>query len=166
MTTAVREVEAFIEIPRGSQHKYEYDPKARTFRLKRVLYSAVHYPADYGFIPETLAPDGDPLDIMVLLQEPTFPGCLVPCRPIGSLGLRDQKGTDAKILAVPTGDPRYDRIRDLGDVDPHWLREIETFFATYKLLDTVAADVQGWHRCRHAQRLIAECRERYQKRPT
>jgi inorganic pyrophosphatase len=164
MTAAISEVEAVIEIPRGSQHKYKYDPKVRAFRLKRVLYSAVHYPADYGFIPETLAPDGDPLDIMVLLYEPTFPGCLVPSRPIGGLGLRDQKGKDAKILAVPTGDRRYDGIRNLDDVDPHWLREIETFFATYKLLDSASADVEGWHKNRYAQRLIAECRERCQTR--
>jgi inorganic pyrophosphatase len=164
--TAGGEVEAFIEIPRGSQHKYEYDPVARTFRLKRVLVSAVHYPADYGFIPETLAPDGDPLDIMVLLHEPTFSGCLVPSRPIGSLGLRDQHGKDAKILAVPAGDPRFDKIRDLGDLDPHWLREIETFFATYKLLESVRAEVEGWHKRRFAHQLIAECRVRYLTRPT
>lgn len=89
----------------------------------------------------------------------------MPSRPIGSLGMRDRKGTDTKILAIPAGDPRYDRVRDLGDIDRHWLREIETFFATYKLLDSVSPDIEGWHKSRYAQRVIAECQDRYRRGP-
>jgi inorganic pyrophosphatase len=145
---------AFIEIPRGSRNKYEYDKASGTFRLDRVLYSSVHYPADYGFIPETLAPDGDPLDILVLVQEPTFPGCLVPARPVGGLDMHDEKGSDFKIVAVPVGDPRYAHVRTLTDAGEHWAREIETFFATYKLLEGKTTDVQGWHSADEARQVI------------
>src|ERR671917_2229705 len=119
---------AFIEIPRGSRNKYEYDHVSHSFRLDRVLYSSVHYPADYGFIPETLGLDGDPLDVLVLVQEPTFPGCLVPARPVGGLDMHDEKGSDFKVVAVPVGDPRYAHVRSLADAGAHWAREIETFF--------------------------------------
>src|SRR4028119_1505671 len=99
------EIVALIEIPRGSRNKYELDPETGRIMLDRVLYSSVHYPADYGFIPETRAGDGDPLDILVLVQEPTFPGCLVPARPVGGLDMDDEKGGDFKIGAVPVGGP-------------------------------------------------------------
>jgi inorganic pyrophosphatase len=155
------EVLAFIEIPRGSRNKYEYDKASGTFRLDRVLYSSVHYPADYGFIPETLAPDGDPLDILVLVQEPTFPGCLVPARPVGGLDMHDEKGSDFKVVAVPVGDPRYAHVHSLADAGEHWPREIETFFATYKLLEGKTTAVEGWHSAAEARQVIAECRERY-----
>ena len=155
------EVLAFIEIPRGSRNKYEFDKASRTFRLDRVLYSSVHYPADYGFIPDTLGKDGDPLDILVLVQEPTFPGCLVPARPVGGLDMSDEKGSDFKVVAVPVGDPRYAHVHSLADAGEHWPREIETFFATYKLLEGKTTDVQGWHGAEEACRVIAECRERY-----
>ncbi|MER3485879.1 MAG: inorganic pyrophosphatase, partial [Chloroflexota bacterium] len=135
LSEAIPTVRAFIEIPRGSRNKYEYDEQARIFRLDRVLYSSVHYPADYGFIPETLAEDGDHLDILVLVQEPTFPGCVIEARPLGGLEMHDEKGSDFKVLAVPIGDPRYAHVATLDDVGEHWLREIETFFATYKLLE-------------------------------
>ena len=152
---------AFIEIPRGSRNKYEYDKASGTFRLDRVLYSSVHYPADYGFIPETLAPDGDSLDILVLVQEPTFPGCLVPARPLGGLDMHDEKGSDFKVVAAPVGDPRYAHVVTLADAGEHWPREIETFFATYKLLEGKATEVLGWHGAEEAHRVIQECRERY-----
>jgi inorganic pyrophosphatase len=152
---------AFIEIPRGSRNKYEYDERTQTFRLDRVLYSSVHYPTDYGFIPDTLAADGDHLDILILVQEPTFPGCVIAARPLGGLDMSDEKGSDFKVLAVPVGDPRYAHVATLADVGEHWLREIETFFATYKLLEPKQTEVLGWHEVGEARRVIALCRERY-----
>jgi inorganic pyrophosphatase len=128
-------VMAFVEIPRGSRNKYEYDDRTGRFMLDRVLYSSVHYPADYGFVVETLAEDGDHLDILVLVQEPTFPGCLIPARPLGGLDMHDEKGSDFKVLSVPVGDPRFSHVQSLAELGDHWLREIETFFATYKLLE-------------------------------
>ncbi|MEA2594393.1 MAG: inorganic pyrophosphatase [Thermomicrobiales bacterium] len=154
---------AFIEIPRGSRNKYEYDEETKTFRLDRVLYSSVHYPTDYGFIPDTLAEDGDHLDILVLVQEPTFPGCVIEARTLGGLDMRDEKGPDFKVLAVPVGDPRYAHVATLSDVGEHWLREIETFFATYKLLEPKQTEVLGWHEADEARRAIARCRERYRE---
>jgi inorganic pyrophosphatase len=154
---------AFIEIPRGSRNKYEYDEELRLFRLDRVLYSSVHYPTDYGFIPDTLAEDGDHLDILVLVQEPTFPGCLIEARPLGGLDMADEKGSDFKVLAVPIGDPRYAHVHSLDEVGDHWLREIETFFATYKLLEPKETEVLGWHDAEYACTVIDQCRARYAK---
>ena len=116
-------VTAFIEIPRASRNKYEYDASLPGFRLDRVLYSSIHYPTDYGFIPGTLAEDGDPLDILVLVEEPTFPGCHVEARPIGVLDMSDEKGSDFKVLAVPTGEPRFARVQSLTAINEHWLRD-------------------------------------------
>lgn len=157
-------VSAFIEIPRGSRNKYEFDEETGRFRLDRVLYSSVHYPTDYGFIPDTLALDGDHLDILVLMQEPTFPGCLIEARPIGGLDMADEKGPDFKVLAVPVGDPRYAHVLTLDDLGDHWLREIETFFATYKLLEPKQTEVLGWHDVAEARDVIDECRLRYEGR--
>lgn len=137
-------IEVVVEIPRGSRNKYELDPERGVLMLNRVLYSSVHYPTDYGFIPGTLSEDGDALDALIVVDEPTFPGCHVMARPIGVLGMRDEKGQDQKILAVPVGDPRFDSIRDLHDLDQHWLREIENFFQTYKALEDKRTDVVGW----------------------
>ena len=154
---------AFVEIPRGSRNKYEYDEERGVFRLDRVLYSSVHYPTDYGFIPDTLAEDGDHLDILVLVQEPTFPGCLIETRPLGGLDMADEKGPDFKVLAVPVGDPRVSHVRSLEQLGEHWLREIETFFATYKLLEPKQTEVLGWHGVEKARQVIAECRDRYRR---
>jgi inorganic pyrophosphatase len=154
---------AFIEIPRGSRNKYEFDEETGMFRLDRVLYSSVHYPADYGFIPDTLAEDGDHLDILVLTQEPTFPGCTIEARPLGGLDMADEKGNDFKVLAVPIGDPRYDHVLTLEALGEHWLREIETFFATYKLLDPNHTEVLGWHTAEEAWEVIGLCRERFRE---
>lgn len=158
MTDESLNLEAFIEIPRGSRNKYEYDEATRTFRLDRVLYSSVHYPTDYGFIPETLAPDGDHLDVLVLVQEPTFPGCMIDVRVLGGLDMHDEKGSDFKVLAVPIGDPRYAHVESLDDLGDHWLREIETFFATYKLLEPKQTEVLGWHSVEETRKVVAECR--------
>jgi inorganic pyrophosphatase len=154
-------ITAFIEIPRGSRNKYEYDQSSGRFVLDRVLYSSVHYPTDYGFVVDTLAEDGDPLDVLVLVEEPTFPGCLIPARPLGGLDMDDEAGSDFKVLAVPTGDPRFDHVRGLDDVGGHWLREIETFFSTYKLLEPKQTEVRGWHGLAETCRVLARGRERF-----
>lgn len=155
-----RDVDVFVEIPRGSRAKYELDKASGHIRLDRVLFSSVHYPADYGFVMDTLAGDGDPLDALVIVEEPTFPGCVVPARPIGTLFMKDSKGEDEKILAVPVGDPRFAHIHRLEDLAPHWQKEIETFFATYKTLEDDAVELKGWHGVDTAWRVIEECRER------
>src|SRR5215472_9626722 len=127
-------IEVVVEIPRGSRNKYEFDHQRGVFRLDRVLYSSVHYPTDYGFVTGTLSTDGDPLDVLVVVEEPTFPGCFVRARPVGTLMMRDEKGDDEKILAVPHDDPRFGGVRKLGDVGEHWPLEISAFFRTYKEL--------------------------------
>jgi len=147
-----------IEIPRGSRNKYEMDHHDGTIHLDRVLYSSVHYPTDYGFVPGTMAADGDPLDVLVIVEEPTFPGCRVRVRPIGALVMRDEAGTDEKLLAVPVADPRFDRIRELEDLGPHWLAEIENFFDTYKLLEDKVSEVQGWIGAQEALEILARYR--------
>ena len=155
-----RTVDVFVEIPKGSRAKYEYDAKSGRIRLDRVLYSSVVYPADYGFIDGTLSGDGDPLDALVVVEVPTFPGCVVPARPIGTLITTDKKGKDEKIIAVPIGDPRFAEIRELKDLAKHWLLEIETFFATYKTLEGDVPDVSGWRGAAAAWRAIEAARKR------
>lgn len=157
-------VEAFIEIPQGSRNKYEFDEERGVFVLDRVLYSSVHYPTDYGYIPGTHSPDGDHLDILVITHHPTFPGCHVPTRPIGGLDMADEKGGDFKVLAVTAVDPRFEGIRTLNDLQPHWLREIEVFFSTYKLLEPKNTEILGWHSFEEAWQVIDEAREAYTAR--
>lgn len=128
-------IDVLVEIPRGCRNKYEWDEEAGRFRLDRHLFSATVYPADYGFIPETLGEDGDELDALVLMEEPTFPGCLVRSRPVGLVHMSDEKGRDTKIICVPADDPRWEAIQDLGDVPAHLRREIQHFFAIYKDLE-------------------------------
>jgi adenylate kinase len=128
-------VEVVIEVPRGSRNKYEFDHERHVMHLDRRLFSATVYPADYGFVPETLAEDGDPLDALVLLEEPVFPGCWVRARPIGIFWMEDEKGPDAKIICVPLGDPRWDQVRDLDDMPAHLRSEIHHFFDVYKALE-------------------------------
>jgi inorganic pyrophosphatase len=154
-------VEVVVEIPRGGRNKYEFDKERGVFVLDRVLYSSVHYPTDYGFISGTLALDGDALDALVVVDEPTFPGCHVIARPIGVLDMRDEKGPDQKILAVPIGDPRFASIRDLHDIDNHWLREIENFFQTYKALEDKWTDVVGWEDAEVAAHVIRGAQDLY-----
>jgi inorganic pyrophosphatase len=154
-------LDVIIEIPAGSRNKYEYDHASHVIRLDRVLHSSVHYPTDYGFIPETLSKDGDPLDVLVVVLDPTFPGCHVPARPIGLLRMHDEKGEDEKVLAVPVGDPRFEEITSLEDLPAHWLREIENFFATYKLLEDKETDLYGWEGIDSALTTIVESRRRF-----
>ena len=137
-------IEVVVEIPSGSRNKYEYDERAGVLRLDRVLSSAVFYNFEYGYVEETRADDGDHTDAMVLLGEPTFPGCHIWARPVGGLNMRDDKGDDFKVLCVALGDPLYAHVQRLADVAPQRLREIEHFFATYKLLEDKRVEVHGW----------------------
>lgn len=137
-------VNAVIEVPKGSRNKYEYEKDMEAFMLDRVLYSPVTYPADYGFIPKSTYFDGDPMDILVLMEEPTFPGCIIEARPIGIMGMIDGGDKDYKILAVPLNDPRYKDVKDINDVPSHLLKEIEHFFSIYKTLEGKTVEVLGW----------------------
>ncbi|BDG60712.1 inorganic diphosphatase [Caldinitratiruptor microaerophilus] len=152
---------AFVEVPSGCQNKYEYDPELGGLRLDRVLYSPMHYPGEYGFIPETLAADGDPLDILVLSTAPTFPGCRVPARIVGVLDMADDKGEDTKILAVVDVDPRFAHVREIDDVPPHVKREIEHFFRVYKDLEGKTAEIRGWRGRQAALEEVAAARRAY-----
>lgn len=158
-------VDVIIEIPKGSRNKYEYDPGKKAFKLDRMLFSSMHYPSDYGFVEETLAEDGDPLDALVLVTEPTFPGCLIEAKPVGLFKMRDEKGLDHKILCVPVHDPLWNHIQRLGDIAPHLLIEIEHFFAVYKELEHKKTDIQGWEDVEAARRVISEARERFRRAP-
>ena len=151
-----------IEIPKGSRNKYEYDEEKRAFKFDRMLFSAVHYPSDYGFIPETLAEDGDALDALVLVWEPTFPGCVIEARPIGVFRMRDEKGMDDKILCVPIQDPLWNYIENLSNAPPHLLKEIEHFFSIYKDLEGKRTEIQGWEGQESAARIIHEAKQRYE----
>ncbi len=155
------EVNAVIEVPGGQANKYEYDKSLHVFRLDRPLYASVHYPGDYGFIPSTCAPDGDPLDILVLLTEPTFSGCLVEARPVGVLQMLDQGVPDEKVLAVASRDPTHSPICNHSDFAPHVLREIEHFFSIYKELEGKHTEVKGWHDATSARQLVAAAHDRF-----
>ena len=156
-------VTVMIEIPKGSRNKYEYDKEKKVLRFDRMLFSAVHYPSDYGFIPDTLAQDGDPLDALVLVWEPTFPGCQIEAKPVGLFKMWDEKGADEKILCVPVSDPLWNYIESLADVPPHLLKEIEHFFAVYKDLEQKKTGVEGWEDREAALKVITESIERYRK---
>jgi len=129
------EFDVTVEIPKGQRNKYEVDHETGRIRLDRMLFTSTRYPADYGFIENTLAPDGDPLDALVLLDEPTFPGCLIRCRAIGMFRMRDEKGSDDKVLCVAATDPRMAHLTDIGDVSEFELLEIQHFFEVYKELE-------------------------------
>lgn len=154
------QVLVMVEIPRGSRNKYEYDKETGRFVLDRMLFSSVHYPADYGFIPDTLAEDGDELDALVLVGEATFPGCIIRARPVGVFEMWDEKGPDEKILAVPVSDPQWNWVQELDDVPGHLLREITHFFQVYKDLEGKSTRVGSWKDREHACRVIAEAQER------
>jgi inorganic pyrophosphatase len=155
------EVNAVIEIPRGQTNKYEYDKQLNVFRLDRNLYSPVHYPGDYGFIPSTLSLDADPLDVLVLVDAPSFPGCLMTVRPVGMLEMVDQGREDEKILAVGTNNPIFNDVHDYEKLYPHLLLEIEHFFTMYKELEAKTTKIVGWQNAERARALVSECQERY-----
>lgn len=154
-------VRAIIEIPQQSANKYEYDGTLNVFRLDRALYSPLHYPGDYGFIPGTLADDGDPMDVLVLVQQPSFPGVLIEVRPVGLLNMVDNDERDQKVLAVPTRNPRYEQIHTLEQIFPHTKREIEHFFTIYKELEGKVTKISGWGGPREARKAIMASRQAY-----
>ncbi len=154
-------VRMIVEIPQHSANKYEYDGNLGVFRLDRALYSPLHYPGDYGFIPGTLADDNDPLDVLVLVQQPSFPGVLIEVRPVGVLNMQDGNEADQKILSVPTRNPRYDQIHTMDQIFPHVRREIEHFFSIYKELEGKVTAMEGWGGPREARKAITESRQRY-----
>ncbi|MGB5952527.1 MAG: inorganic diphosphatase [Ornithinimicrobium sp.] len=150
-----------IEIPQGSRNKYEVDHASGRIRLDRMLFTSTRYPADYGYIEETLGEDGDPLDALVLLDEPTWPGCLVAARPIGVFRMRDEAGGDDKIICMPAGDPRKDHVVDLKDVHEHALLEIQHFFEVYKALEpNKSVEASDWGDREEAERIYEEAVER------
>lgn len=151
-----RTIPVIVEVPKGSRNKYELDRESGRIKLDRVLFSAVHYPADYGYVDGTLAEDGDPADVLVLIEEPTFPGCLIEARPVGLLIMRDDKGPDNKVLAVPTTDPRWGHVGDVHDLPPHLLTEIENFFLTYKKLESKVVVSDGWQDGERAREYLQE----------
>ncbi len=155
-------LDVIVEVPKGCRNKYEYDPKTKRIKLDRVLFSSVHYPADYGYIEGTMAEDGDEVDVLVLIEEPTFSGCLIEARPIGVLRMKDEKGIDNKILAVPATDPVWNYVKDLHEISPHLLTEIENFFLTYKKLEAKVVISDGWNSVDIAKEYLVS-RRKYKK---
>ena len=157
------EFEVVVEIPMGSRNKYEVDRETGRIRLDRTLFTATRYPADYGFIEGTLSEDGDPLDCLVMVQEPTFPGCLIRARPLGVFWMRDEKGRDAKILAVPAGDPRQ-TWTEIDELPRYVLLEISHFFDIYKDLEPgKSSDVHGWEGRKEAEQEVERSMKRFQE---
>jgi len=154
-------VRMIVEIPKNSANKFEYDGNLGVFRLDRALYSPMHYPGDYGFIPGTLAEDRDPLDVLALVTEPSFTGCLIEVRPVGVLYMVDKEEHDQKILAVPNNNPRYDSIHTMDQIFPHVRREIEHFFSIYKELQGTKTRMEGWGGPKEARKLIVDSRNVY-----
>ena len=153
-------IDVLIEIPKGSRNKYDF--KLKKIRFDRMLFSSMMYPADYGFIPETLALDGDPLDVLVLGTEPTFPMCVMEVKPIGVFHMTDEKGPDEKLICVPVSDPIWNKMNDLDDINPHQKKEIEHFFQVYKDLEKKKVDVGGFGGAQEAKKILNLCIERYQ----
>ncbi|NNG11060.1 MAG: inorganic diphosphatase [Arenibacter sp.] len=153
--------DVLIEIPKGSRNKYEYDFELKKIRYDRMIFSSMMYPADYGFIPETLALDGDPLDVLVLVTEATFPGCVMEVKPIGVFHMTDEKGPDEKVICVPVSDPVWNRISNLDELNPHLIKEIEHFFKVYKDLEKKKVDVGGWGDIQEAKDIVAKCIQRF-----
>jgi inorganic pyrophosphatase len=154
-------ITVMVEIPKGSRNKYEYDQKSKSIKFDRMLFSSVHYPSDYGFIPDTLAEDHDPLDVLILVSEATFPGCTIDVKPIALFKMVDNEEKDDKILCVPVMDPLWNHIEKLSDVPPHLLNEIEHFFSIYKDLEKKKTKVEGWGSKVEALSVIKESKMRY-----
>ena len=157
------DVDVVVEIPKGSRNKYEYDHHIDRIRLDRMLFSSTGYPTDYGFVPDTLAEDGDALDALVLLAEPTFPGCVVRARVIAVFWMKDEAGPDAKLLCVPATDPRHTHLQDLGDVPWYQITEIWHFFNIYKVLEPNKSSetTRGWEKRKDAELAVEDARRRF-----
>lgn len=162
-TLIATEFPVVIEIPKGSKNKYELDKETGLLRLDRVLYSAVYYPADYGFIPRTYCDDGDPLDVLVLAQEPVYPLTIVEARAIGVMRMRDEKGSDDKIVAVSVNDPAFADYTDKDQLPPHILREVQRFFQDYKVLEHKKVVIEDLLGPAEAVSIIGEALELYRK---
>lgn len=158
-------VDALIEIPLNSKNKYEVDHETGRIVLDRVLYSAMNYPTEYGIIENTLAPDGDPLDILVICKDPTFPGCIVPARVLGYLPVIDDGQEDYKLISVVDCDPRYDDVEELDDLPQFELEEIANFFQNYKVLQKIEVTTGRYKGKKAALELIEECRRRFEETP-
>ena len=154
-------VVAFVEIPKGSRNKYEYDPELGRVALDRHLFTSMSYPADYGFIVDTLGEDGDPLDALILVSESTFPGCVISVRPVAVFDMTDEKGPDQKIICVPFKDPEWSEVTDVDDISPNYRDEIEHFFSQYGRLEGKTVKTEGFGNHIDAERFIAEARERF-----
>jgi inorganic pyrophosphatase len=150
-----------VEIPKGSRNKYEWDAELNAIKLDRFLFSSVVYPTDYGFIPDTLGEDGDPLDAMVCVSEPTFPGCMIPVKVIALFRMRDDKGVDDKVVCVPEHDPNWAHVDKLEDLGEALRDEISHFFSIYKQPEGIAVKVDGWFPREQALKIIDEAKERY-----
>jgi inorganic pyrophosphatase len=153
-------VTVVVEIPKGSRNKYEFDPELGAIVLDRMLFTSMQYPADYGFIPDTLGGDGDALDALVFVGDPTFPGCRIRARPVGLFRMADEKGDDEKILCVPVRDPFWSAVHDLGDIHPGQLKEVEHFFQVYKDLEDRKVATNGFGDRREALAVIEAARSR------
>lgn len=156
-------IHTIVEIPKGRRSKFEVDKRTGLMKLDRYLYSSSHYPGDYGFVPQTLAEDGDALDVLVMVNEPTFTGCLIETRPLGLFKMVDRGAADYKVLGVPHSDPLFSEYHDLGDAPSHFLREVEHFFATYKQLEGITITTGGWFPAQVAMAEIQACVERYDR---
>ncbi len=154
-------INAIVEITSGSKNKYEIDKKSGRIKLDRVINSSNVYPAEYGTIEETLSPDGDPLDILILSNEKTYPGCIIPARVLGYLDMVDNGLLDYKLIAVVDVDPKFKEINDLDDLDEITLKEIKNFFEYYKSLDDIEVSVGSFHKKDEALKIIEECKKRY-----
>jgi inorganic pyrophosphatase len=154
---------AYIEIPKGSRNKYEYDHETHSLKLDRFLFSSVVYPTDYGFVPDTLSLDGDPLDVMVCVSEPTFPGCNIDVKPIALFRMEDDQGIDDKVLAVPLSDPSWNKLETLDDLSQQLQDEIAHFFSIYKDLERKKVRVDGWYSREDAIAEIEASRARYRE---
>lgn len=158
------DITVVVEIPKGTRNKYEADHETGAIWLDRMLFTATRYPEDYGYIPGTLAADGDPLDAMVLVEEATFPGCHIKARPIGVFLMRDEKGSDAKLLCVPATDPRTEDVTELDDIPEHERNEIAHFFSIYKALEPdKETEPAGWRGRQEAEEIYHECVRRHQQ---
>jgi inorganic pyrophosphatase len=156
------ELEIVVEIPKGSRNKYEIDHETGEVWLDRLLFTATIYPTDYGFVPQTLSEDGDPLDVLVLLDEPTFPGCHIHARAVGVFWMEDEAGRDAKVLSVPSTDPRWAEVTELEHVPLYLRNEIEHFFEVYKDLEPgKGVHIEGWQGREAAEQAIKDAFERY-----
>jgi inorganic pyrophosphatase len=153
-----------VEIPKGHRNKYEWDEELQAIRLDRFLFSSVTYPTDYGFIPHTCATDGDPLDVMIIVSEPTFPGCVIRIKPVALMKMSDEKGEDDKVLGVPLSDPNWNTVDALDDIPKQLRDEIEHFFSIYKQPEGKKVEVEGWFAREDALRTIDEARERFAAR--